>query len=139
MRNYHLSYDIIDSSKKITIYNKEISDSRQYILGILIGMGAEKVKTPCESTIVFTYKDYNFDFKSLYKCLYNFFYFTVCLVETKDINKQIELISFEQKDPDGLYKEEQMEKNNLLQDEWNNLLLKKEEYTKLVENILKSN
>lgn len=47
-------------------------------------MGVTKVKSPCKSTIIFTYENHNFDFETFSELLENYFYYSICLVAKND-------------------------------------------------------
>ncbi|MBN9284867.1 MULTISPECIES: hypothetical protein [unclassified Flavobacterium] len=87
-RKYHLSYDVKG-------YNDDISDApaaKLHILRIIKGLGAISVKSPCESTIVFTYPDDSFNLSSFKSKAQKLFYFYISLVAIKE-NKRVESLN----------------------------------------------
>ncbi|WP_300492191.1 hypothetical protein [Flavobacterium sp.] len=82
-RKYHLSYDL---NKEGQI--KDSSEARQHVLSTLCSLGVSAVQSPCESTIIFEYKDENFDFEKLNGHLKDNFYFSICLVSFDTIKKE---------------------------------------------------
>lgn len=79
-RKYHLSYDAIGLNDKYTS-----NDARIEILKVLKKMGVTSVQSPCNSTIIFDYKDSSFDFDTFEMKLDGKFFYSICLVaENKD-------------------------------------------------------
>lgn len=78
IRKYHLSYDLI---KEIEI---DANDARKYVLTVLKLLHVSKIQSPCESTIVFEYKNEHFNLEQLSYNLKNYFYHSICLVSLNE-------------------------------------------------------
>lgn len=104
-RKYHLSYDVKG-------YNNDLPDAtaaKLHILKILKTLHATSVKSPCESTIVFTYPDDSFNLSSFKSKAQKLFYFYISLVAIKE-NKHVDSLN-ENTDID----------NKILQNQWNSI------------------
>lgn len=87
-RKYHLSYDVKE-------YNDDIPNAtaaKLHILRIIKGLNAISVKSPCESTIVFTYPDHKFDLTSFKSKAQKMFYFYISLVAINE-NKHVDRLN----------------------------------------------
>lgn len=88
-RKYHLSYDRTKNFKGSS------DDAKIAILRKLKEFGVISIESPCESTIVFTYPDSNFDFDSFEFEIQEQFYFSICLVgRSNNTNKHFEAINY---------------------------------------------
>jgi len=79
MRKYHLSYDVISDNDDFDFVEKHLT-VREKILTILKKLGAKSVTSPCESTIIFTYPNRDFNLNAFEKEAKKHIYFSVCLV-----------------------------------------------------------
>ncbi len=110
MRKYHLSYDVIsDNDNFDNDFVEKHLTVRETILTILKKMEVQSVSSPCESTIVFTYPNKNFNKKTFAKIASKYIYFSLCLVAQSELGP-IEKIN---KSPNI--------DDKILQDLWNNI------------------
>ncbi|CAM3766943.1 hypothetical protein ELOC111193_18640 [Elizabethkingia occulta] len=108
MRKYHLSYDVISDNDDFDFVEKHLS-LREKILTILKKLGAKSVTSPCESTIIFTFPNRNFNLNAFEKEAKKHIYFSICLVaqyESVPIEKINESLNID---------------DEILQDLWNSI------------------
>ncbi|WP_312174009.1 hypothetical protein [Chryseobacterium sp.] len=85
MRKYHLSYDVIsDNNNFDNDFVEKHLTVRETILAILKKMGVQSVSSPCESTIVFTYPNRDFNRTTFATKASKYIYFSLCLVAKHD-------------------------------------------------------
>lgn len=81
MRKYHLSYDVISDKNDFDVnFVEKHLTIREKILKILKELGATSVISPCESTIIFTYPNRNFNLNAFEKEAKKHIYFSLCFV-----------------------------------------------------------
>ncbi|MCS7474203.1 hypothetical protein [Myroides odoratimimus] len=86
MRKYHLSYD---NNTKIVL-DRETFDPREYIIICLHELDVISIESPCESTIIFTYQDDNFDIVKLVEMVSQYFYIYVSLIALDEHDLEVE-------------------------------------------------
>lgn len=110
MRKYHLSYDVIsDNDDFDNDFVQKHLTVRETILTILKKMEVQSVSSPCESTILFTYRNSGFNLSTFEKYAKKYIYFSLCLVAQYE-SSPIEKINKSSNIDD-----------EILQDLWNNI------------------
>lgn len=82
MRKYHLSYDVIDCDVD---FDGNYETARKLILEIIKELEATSVKSPCESTIIFTYPGNDFNMIDFNKKAKDYFYYSIGLIAKSDM------------------------------------------------------
>lgn len=98
-RTFILSYDVIDQKEWIdgitTTYNNQTySDPRKYILTLIKHLKGFDIESPCESTVIFKYKDASFNISILEQHITEYFYFYISLIALDFEHNKIKAFNF---------------------------------------------